>query len=148
MTELECATPSLPNDYICEAMNDPDQENIYTKYNFTQETKPDLVMSSYEQTILDLIASENILIIQGPTGCGKSTQVPQYMLDHCKRMNQYCKIAVTQPRKIAAITVARRVSQERGWPLGTVVGYKVGLEGMVSICLRKLFWIKGSKSRN
>lgn len=132
MSRLECTSP-IPSCSALETVeNTPGIESVYSKYNFTQESKPDLVMTSYEETIIDLSNSEKVLIIQGPTGCGKTTQVPQFILDHYKRNNKYCKIAVTQPRKIAAITVARRVSQERGWPLGTVVGYKVSLEGQVS----------------
>lgn len=66
-----------------------------------------------------------MLIVQGPTGCGKTTQVPQYILDYCRENNQYCNIVVTQPRRIAAVSVARRVCTERGWALGTVCGYQV-----------------------
>lgn len=103
-------------------------DEIFTRYCFVQEKKPELPINNMEQRICEMVSSEQIIIIQGPTGCGKSTQVPQYLLNMCKKNGQYCKIAVTQPRRIAAITVAKRVSEERGWPLGTVVGYKVGLE--------------------
>lgn len=75
--------------------------------------------------ILDLIEVNNVVIIQGPTGCGKTTQVPQYILDYCREKNTYCNIAVTQPRKIATINVARRVCEERAWTLGTICGYQV-----------------------
>lgn len=75
--------------------------------------------------ILDMLEVNSVLVIQGPTGCGKSTQVPQYILDRCKEKQEYCNIAITQPRRIATITVARRVCQERGWTLGTVCGYQV-----------------------
>lgn len=67
----------------------------------------------------------NVVIIQGPTGCGKTTQVPQYILDHCREKNTYCNITITQPRKIATINVARRVCEERAWTLGTICGYQV-----------------------
>lgn len=66
-----------------------------------------------------------VLIIQGPTGCGKTTQVPQFILDDCRSRNQLCNIIVTQPRRIAAISVAHRVCEERNWGLGTVCGYQV-----------------------
>lgn len=72
-----------------------------------------------------MLKVNSVLVIQGPTGCGKTTQVPQYILDQCKERQEYCNIAVTQPRRIATITVARRVCQERGWTLGTVCGYQV-----------------------
>ena len=72
------------------------------------------------------IESNQVTIIQGSTGSGKTTQVPQYILDHYAEKGEYCNIIVTQPRRIAAVSIARRVSQERGWPLGSVCGYQVG----------------------
>lgn len=65
-------------------------------------------------------------MIQGPTGCGKTTQVPQFILDNCRDRREFCNIVVTQPRRIAAISVARRVCDERCWELGTVCGFQVG----------------------
>lgn len=72
-----------------------------------------------------MIEVNSVLLIQGPTGCGKTTQVPQYILDQCKERREYCNIVVTQPRKIATISVARRVCEERHWVLGKVCGYQV-----------------------
>lgn len=74
---------------------------------------------------MNMININEVVIIQGPTGCGKTTQVPQFILDDCKAENKLCNIVVTQPRRIAAITVARRVCEERGWGLGSVCGYQV-----------------------
>lgn len=65
------------------------------------------------------------MIIQGATGSGKSTQVPQYVLDYCTEQSVYCNIAVTQPRKIGASSIARWISKERSWTLGGFVGYQV-----------------------
>ena len=59
-------------------------------------------------------------------GCGKSTQVPQYILDNLAFKRKMVNIIVTQPRKIAARSVAERVCQERGWTIGGLVGYQVG----------------------
>lgn len=72
-----------------------------------------------------MIECNRITIIQGATGSGKTTQVPQYILDHYVSENRHCNIIVTQPRKIAAISIARRVCQERQWQLGTLIGYQV-----------------------
>ena len=75
--------------------------------------------------IVSTIESNQVTVIQGPTGSGKTTQVPQYILDHCAGQNRYCNIVVTQPRRIAAMSIARRVCQERGWQPGGICGYQV-----------------------
>lgn len=66
-----------------------------------------------------------MVVVEGFTGCGKTTQVPQFILDMSARTCSRVKIVVTQPRRIAAISVANRVCEERGWPLGSLVGYQV-----------------------
>jgi ATP-dependent RNA helicase TDRD9 len=75
--------------------------------------------------IINKVDFYKTLIIEGYTGCGKTTQVPQYLLDDACEKGKYCKIVVTQPRRIAAMSIAKRVSEERNWPLGSLVGYKV-----------------------
>ncbi|XP_057664799.1 probable ATP-dependent RNA helicase spindle-E [Diorhabda carinulata] len=107
--------------------------NIYTHYNFNKSfLKKELPIDSFREKILHISEINNVLVIQGPTGCGKTTQVPQYILDEYRERNEYCNIAVTQPRRIATINVTKRVCEERGWSLGTVCGYQVGLEKRTS----------------
>ena len=69
-----------------------------------------------------------IVVLSGPTGCGKSTQVPQYILDQHAMEKRMVNIIVTQPRKIAASSLAKRVCQERDWKLGGLVGYQVRVD--------------------
>ena len=76
--------------------------------------------------IIQLIKSNNIVVISGETGSGKTTQIPQFILDS---FFENCpKIICTQPRRISAITVAERVALERGENLGNSVGYQIRLE--------------------
>lgn len=104
-------------------------DDIYSRYKFDLNTNTSaLPIEQSKNEILNLLNAHNVIIIQGQTGCGKTTQVPQYILDQARDRHEYCNIAVTQPRKIAAISVARRVCEERGWTLGTVCGFKVGLK--------------------
>jgi len=82
------------------------------------------------QQILGLIESHQVVVITGETGCGKTTQVPQFILENClgKEGLGACKIVVTQPRRISAISVSERISEERGESLGGSVGFQIRLE--------------------
>ncbi|CAD0203892.1 unnamed protein product [Chrysodeixis includens] len=106
---------------------------VYSKYSFqTKEDTKNLAINDYKEQILDRIQGYPVVIIEGPTGCGKTTQVPQWILDDCYQARRACKIIVTQPRRIAAISIANRVAQERGWDVGGLVGYQVGLDAKAS----------------
>ncbi len=71
-------------------------------------------------------------MISGDTGSGKTTQTPQYILEHFSDTQRPVRILCTQPRRIAAIAVAERVAAERGEPLGGTVGYQIRLENRTS----------------
>jgi len=74
-------------------------------------------------------------------GCGKTTQVPQFILDDAIKRGQgsLCRIICTQPRRISAITIAQRVAEERGEALGKSVGYQIRLEWYVNnLCNLKM----------
>ncbi|XP_020205180.1 DExH-box ATP-dependent RNA helicase DExH5, mitochondrial isoform X5 [Cajanus cajan] len=85
-----------------------------------------------KEAILSAISRNQVLIISGETGCGKTTQLPQVILESEIESirGAVCNIICTQPRRIAAISVSERVASERGEKLGESVGYKVRLEGM------------------
>ncbi|KAM0833304.1 hypothetical protein ACQ4PT_064344 [Festuca glaucescens] len=78
--------------------------------------------------MLDALGFTNVVLISGETGCGKTTQVPQYILDYVWGKGESCKIICTQPRRISATSVAERISAERGEAVGNTVGYKIRLE--------------------
>ncbi|ELK01250.1 Putative ATP-dependent RNA helicase TDRD9 [Pteropus alecto] len=89
---------------------------------------PDLPINRCREEVISLVESNSVVIIHGATGSGKSTQLPQYILEHHIQRSSYCNIVVTQPRKIGASSIARWISRERAWALGGLVGYQVGLE--------------------
>ena len=69
-----------------------------------------------------------VLIVSGDTGCGKSTQVPKYILEAAAHRKQDFKIICTQPRRLAAINIAKRVASEIGERVGQTIGYHVGMQ--------------------
>ncbi|KAJ9564852.1 hypothetical protein OSB04_000818 [Centaurea solstitialis] len=98
-----------------------------------------------KERLLQAIAQNQVIIISGETGCGKTTQLPQYILESEIESGRgaFCNILCTQPRRISAMAVAERVSTERGEPLGESVGYKVRLEGMKGKNTHLLFCTSG-----
>ena len=104
--------------------NKPYSENYY-KLLKKRQTLP--VWNSKKQ-ILELIEKNRILIIQGETGSGKTTQIPQFLLD----AGYYGGIVCTQPRRVAAMSIAKRVSEELEVELGEQVGYTVRFDDKTS----------------
>lgn len=80
---------------------------------------------------------------KGSTGCGKTTQIPQYIIDDCKSRDEHCNIIITQPRRIAAISVAKRVAYERNWTLGEIVGYSIARNKITSFDTRLCYVTTG-----
>ena len=84
---------------------------------------PDLPITSKKQDIINAIKKNKVVIISGETGSGKTTQIPKF----CIEAGQGIKGAIgcTQPRRIAAINVAKRIAEELNESLGRSVGYKI-----------------------
>nr|XP_033502301.1 3'-5' RNA helicase YTHDC2 isoform X1 [Epinephelus lanceolatus] len=85
-----------------------------------------------QEEIIQLIRENRVVLVEGETGSGKTTQIPQFLLDECSRTGEPCRIFCTQPRRLAAIAVAERVAAERGESVGQTVGYHIRLESRVS----------------
>ncbi|XP_040916868.1 ATP-dependent RNA helicase TDRD9 [Toxotes jaculatrix] len=104
---------------------------------------PNLPITKNRQELISLIENNSVVIIRGATGSGKTTQLPQYILDHYNEKNASCNIVVTQPRKIGAISIARWVATQRKCTLGSLVGYQVGLERMATEHTRLIYMTTG-----
>ncbi len=87
----------------------------------------ELPVSARRQEIRDAIAAHPVVIVCGETGSGKTTQLPKILLEMGRGLGAGGRglIGHTQPRRIAASSVAKRIAQELGTPLGEVAGYKV-----------------------
>ncbi|XP_050328258.1 3'-5' RNA helicase YTHDC2-like [Bactrocera neohumeralis] len=93
--------------------------------------KRELPIYFYQDEINKILKESHIFIISGETGSGKTTQVPQYILNDSTRRSRPCRVVVTQPRRVAAVSVANRVAEERGEQIGDTVGYQIRLESRV-----------------
>lgn len=107
-----------------------------------------LPMNEFRHTVLDTIENNPISIIVGATGSGKTSQVPQIILEDYieSGIGAECNIVCTQPRRIAATSVALRVATERLEQLGDTVGYKVRFDanpprygGSITYCTTGVF---------
>ena len=101
----------------------------------------DLPIYEIERELVSLLRDQSRLVLQAPTGSGKSTQVPQMLLNH--GLLRSGKVVVLQPRRLAARMLAKRVAEERGVTLGQEVGYQVRLDNRSSSSTRIKFETEG-----
>ncbi|XP_075220513.1 dosage compensation regulator mle isoform X2 [Lycorma delicatula] len=107
--------------------NKMQNDELLQKMNAERNQLP---VASMKGKIMGAINENSVIIIRGNTGCGKTTQVCQYILDDYVQTGQgaYCNIVITQPRRISAVSVADRVANERCEEIGISVGYSVRFE--------------------
>ena len=92
-----------------------------------------LPVFKYKEEIIERVNVNQVVLLAGSTGCGKTTQVPQFLLDDCWANGKPAKIICTQPRRISAMTVSDRIANERGENIGEgTVGYQIRLESKIS----------------
>ena len=101
----------------------------------------ELPIFELETALADALRAHSRLVLQAPTGSGKSTQVPQIVLDH--GLAGEGEIVVLQPRRLATRMLAARVAQERGVRLGDEVGYQIRLDRVCSAKTRIRFVTEG-----
>ncbi len=102
----------------------------------------ELPIYELEPKLVAAVRGQGRLIVQAPTGSGKSTQVPQMLFNH-GLLGAKGEVVVLQPRRLAARMLARRVAEEVGTKLGDVVGYQIRLDSRVSEATRIRFVTEG-----
>ena len=109
-----------------------------------------LPITALKDELLDRLRSHDSVVVCGETGCGKTTQVPQFILDDAidREEGQACNIVCTQPRRVAATSIAERVSFERCEKggvggSGSLVGHHVRLDAKVTNHTRLTFCTTG-----
>ena len=100
--------------------------NNYPSKSF--QNKNELPIYYVKDDIYRELSKNSVIIISGKTGCGKSTQVPQYIYG----LNPNNKILMTQPRRIAAVSIAKRLAVEMKEKLGKKIGYHVSMNPRIS----------------
>jgi pre-mRNA-splicing factor ATP-dependent RNA helicase DHX16 len=96
-----------------------------------EECKRSLPVFAFRDELIEAVRAHQVLIIEGETGSGKTTQIPQYLHEAGFTKNSK-KIGCTQPRRVAAMSVAARVAEEMSVKLGSEVGYSIRFEDCTS----------------
>ncbi|KAL0906528.1 hypothetical protein M5K25_025029 [Dendrobium thyrsiflorum] len=117
--------------YEDEMAEEPNDSAAKTMLQKLQEERKSLPIYPYREELLKAINDHQILVIVGETGSGKTTQMPQY-LHEAGYTKDGKMVGCTQPRRVAAMSVAARVSQEMGVKLGHEVGYSIRFEDCTS----------------
>ncbi len=112
------------------AINASVEKRNWRKDNLPDVTYPPLPVSDKKEDIKQAIANNQVVIVAGETGSGKTTQLPKICLELGRGVDGM--IAHTQPRRLAARSVATRIAEELNTPLGEKVGFKIRFSDQVS----------------
>lgn len=124
--------------YIIELYLDCLKKQEEAKIKKLHEAQENLPISKYRNEILRAVENNQVVLVAGDTGCGKSTQVPQYLM-----AAGYESIACTQPRRIACISLCKRVAYETLNEYGSEVGYQIRFEKSKTSHTKILFLTEG-----
>ncbi|EGC33048.1 hypothetical protein DICPUDRAFT_56694 [Dictyostelium purpureum] len=113
------------NDWI------PKKETYSKRYYEILEKRKELPVWKQKEDFINMVKKNQVVVLVGETGSGKTTQIPQFVVD-AGLISPGKMVGVTQPRRVAAISVAKRVSEEMDFELGQEVGYSIRFEELSS----------------
>lgn len=116
--------------------------DVITFFPVSTVSPRELPIYEIENAVVSSLRAHGRLIVQAPTGSGKSTQIPQMLYRH-GLLGERGEVVVLQPRRLATRMLAKRVAEEMSVPLGDVVGYQIRLESRVSDRTRIRFVTEG-----
>ena len=101
-------------------------QSEFARTKTIQQQRESLPIFTVRDELLQVVRDNQVVVVVGETGSGKTTQMAQYL--HEEGYTSYGNVGCTQPRRVAAMSVAKRVSEEVGCELGTTVGYAIRFE--------------------
>jgi len=107
-----------------------------------KEVRESLPIFKYRNELVQAVKNHQVVIIEGETGSGKTTQIPQYLYEEGFCENEM-KVGCTQPRRVAAMSVATRVAEEMGSKVGHISGYSIRFEDRTSDSTRIKYMTDG-----
>jgi len=115
------------------------------RYQSMLQQRRNLPIFAYREQILDMVSNSAVTVLHAETGAGKTTQCPQFLLEEALRSDSGSQTSIicTQPRRVAATSVAERVAEEMDTKLGGQVGYQIRLEAKRTKDTKLLFCTTG-----
>jgi len=98
------------------------------RYQSILQTRLKLPVYQFQSQLLEAVAKSQTVVVEGETGSGKTTQIPQFLVEVGYAQPGKTVVACTQPRRVAATSIAERVAQEMDVTLGQTVGYTIRFE--------------------
>lgn len=113
------------------------------RYHKILQQRLKLPVYKFKKSLVETVAKHQVTVIEGETGSGKTTQIPQFLVEAGYDLNNSKIVACTQPRRVAATSIAQRVAEEMDCQLGSEVGYSVRFDEMSSDATRLKFLTDG-----
>ena len=141
--------PMSAEGMAAERVNPLTNKPLSSRYFDILTKRRSLPVFGFLKEVVSCVAKNQVVVIEGETGSGKTTQIPQFLVrfgDYANGMvpghgdRRYC-VACTQPRRVAAMSIAQRVADEMDVKLGEEVGYNIRFEDMTSPRLTALKFV-------